>query len=338
MNTDEYKHISCSTDDNYAQHCGVMLCSLFENNKQSAYVIHILMNEKTLNHENRERLRRLVVSYNSICIFHNVDCSKIQNMPDREIRPLGTAAYYRLLYASIFDQSIHKVFYLDCDIIVNGNIDAIFSLDLTDYALAAVLDTDFYTDEHRMEVPLPYKKCMFCSGVMLVNLDYWREHDVEDNLIYYGKIKRRHCLHDQDALNAVFHNKWFQLSPKWNKFNSGYLGKNAFLTKEDRHEYVYNPIIIHFLASLKPWEDIPGLRYRELYYKYLSLTEWKGYIPVRRPNESYYGLRKMIFFSNMRTWLHERNCLWVFTIIWNIIIAVKRVVFFPFNLIKKIKS
>ncbi len=334
-NKEACRHISCATDDNYAQHCGVMLCSLFENNSQSRYIVHILMNEATLSADNRKRLQRLVENYHSQCVFHNVDCTKIQGMPDREVRPLGAAAYYRLLYASILDSSIHSLLYLYCDLVVNGNIDALFNLDLGDYALAAVLDSEFYTDEHRMEVPLPYRKCMFNSGVMLINLDYWREHNVEDKLLHYARVKRKYCLHDQDALNAVFHNNWLQLAPKWNKFNSGYLGKDGFLTEEDRQEYIHRPVIIHYLASLKPWEDIPGLRYRELYYKYLNLTEWKGFIPRRRPGESYMGVCKMIFFSNMKLWLAERNLSWMFRLVWYPLVTIKRILFFPVRILGK---
>ena len=45
-------HIACSTDDNYAALCGVMLYSLMENNKQNRLHLHILSNE--LSEENLE--------------------------------------------------------------------------------------------------------------------------------------------------------------------------------------------------------------------------------------------------------------------------------------------
>ncbi len=331
------KHISCSTDDNYAQHCGVMLCSLFENNKDSVFIIHILMNERTLSGDNCQKLRALVEKYHSTCVFHDVDCSKIQGMPDRKIRPLGAAAYYRLLYTSIFDESVHSVLYLDCDIVVNGNIDAIFELELDDYALAAVQDVECYSDEHRMQIPIPYERCMFCSGVMYVNLDFWRRHNVEEKLLYYARKVRNRCLHDQDALNAVFHHKWFRLPPKWNKFNSGYIRKEDFLTRKDMEEYLKYPVIIHFLSNLKPWQDIPGLRYRNLYYKYLALTVWKDFTPQRRENESYYGLRKMIFFSNMRLWLAEHNASWAFNVLWTILTFSKKIIMLPVRAIKNEK-
>lgn len=335
---DKIKHISCATDDNYAQHCGVMLCSLFENNQGSCYTVHILMNRATLNEENREKLRRLVEHYGSKCVFHHVDTTKLKGVQYRKNRPLTEAAYYRILYASIFDESIHQIFYLDCDIVVNGRIDEIFDIDLTDYALAAVQDVDVYEDDHRMQMSIPYARCMFCSGVMLINLDYWREHDVEEKLLHWAKKPREVVyLHDQDALNAVFHDKWFRLAPKWNKFNMGYLEKWQFLTKEDRDEYLNNPIIIHFLV-LKPWYDIPHLRYKELYYKYLALTEWKDFTPIRRKNDSQYTLGKMIYLNNIRLWFRQREMLWVYNALFYSIMWVKRIVMFPYYLYKWVKK
>ena len=35
-------HITCSTDDNYVQHCMAMLCSLFENNAGYVFHVHLL--------------------------------------------------------------------------------------------------------------------------------------------------------------------------------------------------------------------------------------------------------------------------------------------------------
>lgn len=331
------KHISCATDDNYAQHCGVMLCSLFENNKRSHYIVHILMNEATLTQSNRKKLRKLVENYGSECIFHHVDGTKLKGVQYRKQRPLTEAAYYRILYASIFDESICKIFYLDCDIIVNGGIDEIFDINIDDYALAAVQDVDMYEDDHRMQMSLPYERCMFCSGVMLINLEYWRKNNVEERLLYYAKKPRHVYLHDQDALNAVFHDKWFRLAPKWNKFNMGYLEKWQFLTKKDRDDYMNNPIIIHFLV-LKPWYDIPHLKYKELYYKYLGLTEWNDFIPIRRVNDSQYSLGKMIYLNNVRLWFRQREMLWLYNSLYYSIKWIKRVILFPLYIVRTFKK
>jgi lipopolysaccharide biosynthesis glycosyltransferase len=62
--------ICCATDEGYAQHCAVMLCSLFENNKGKNFIIHILTSG--LSDKIQWRLIDMVQSYHSECIFHQV--------------------------------------------------------------------------------------------------------------------------------------------------------------------------------------------------------------------------------------------------------------------------
>ena len=64
-------HIACSTDDNYAQLCGVMLCSLLENNKKHSFHIHIL--ENGLSVENIDKFLQQCQRYNAKCSFHIVN-------------------------------------------------------------------------------------------------------------------------------------------------------------------------------------------------------------------------------------------------------------------------
>lgn len=45
MNQKVRYHVACCTDDNYVQACGVLLCSLFENNPNSRFHVHILIEE-----------------------------------------------------------------------------------------------------------------------------------------------------------------------------------------------------------------------------------------------------------------------------------------------------
>lgn len=48
-------NITCNTDDNYAQHCNAMLCSLFENNKDEEITVHVLCGN--LSETNRQLIK-----------------------------------------------------------------------------------------------------------------------------------------------------------------------------------------------------------------------------------------------------------------------------------------
>lgn len=84
------------------------------------------------------------------------------------------AAYYRLLLSSVLPQNLDKVLYLDCDMIVMRDIQEIFKIEIDNYALAATIDKFPYTEKHRLQLHMEVGERTFCSGIMLVNLKYWR--------------------------------------------------------------------------------------------------------------------------------------------------------------------
>ena len=202
-------NITCNTDDNYAQHCTAMLCSLFENNKDEEITVHVLCGN--LSETNRQLIKDLSVRYQQQVLFHAVDESVLDGVQFRSKRPLTKAAYYRLLLSSIL-RDVDKVLYLDCDMIVLGKIKELFDIELDNYALAAVLDPMPYNNQHQMQLHLSTETHTFCSGIMLVNLEYWRKNNIESQLLEFAKRKREPVyLHDQDVLNYVLKDHWFML-------------------------------------------------------------------------------------------------------------------------------
>lgn len=322
---DTLYHLCCSTDNNYAQHCAVMLCSLFENNKNANFVVHLIVTEISI--ENRERLQRLVEKYSSICKVYTVNISKLQGVKFRKENPLTYAAYTRLLLSSILDESIDSILYLDTDIVVVNDITSIFQLDLGEnYPLAAVKDLMVPTYEHRLQLNLPYNGVYFCSGVMLINLNYWRKNDSERELLSFAKRERHVFYHDQDALNAVFKNKWFQLPPEWNHVSTASYDDSFFLNSDSRLIYERNPKLIHF-AGIKPWYNIYFIKHRYLYYKYLKLTDWSTFKPTKY-NGSYVQIYKYIFSVHLHIFLYKYHLYPLFCLI-------RDFISYPFLIISK---
>lgn len=290
-------NIVCCTDDNYAQYCGVMLCSLLDNNKDNELIIHVLINQ--LSEENRNKLNKIVEFYNSKIIFHIVDESKLDGVKFRIHNPLSKAAYYRLLLSSVLP-NVSIVLYFDCDMIILKNIAELFKLEINDYALAAVADHSPESDLHRRQLSLSYGSQYFCSGILLINLDYWRKNNSEEKLIEYSKRDRYVFLHDQDSLNYVFKNKWFVLPPKWNRLNLAIPKKAMFDKRYDEQEYFSDPCVIHYATKLcKPWYNIHFLRYKSLYIKYLHKTPWKDAKPLKCKNKkTVYFVMASVYFNN----------------------------------------
>lgn len=271
-------NIVINTDDNYIQHCMAMLCSLYENNKGHEIVLHVVL--KSLSDQNRNFISGITQKYGNECHYYIVDESPLEGVQFRKQRPLSKAAYYRLLLGSILPQNIDKVFYLDCDIIILRDISEVFQIELDDYALAAAIDDFPYTPQHRLQLSMEADERTFCSGVMMVNLRYWREHDSEMKLLEYAKRYREEVhLHDQDVLNYVFKKKWFLLPPKWNRLPYCLLKDvNVHFQSFDVDEYLHNPMLLHYASlNLKPWYNI--YTYKKHYYcEYLQKSE---YTPIK---------------------------------------------------------
>lgn len=267
-------NITCNTDDNYIQHCMAMLCSLFENNKDKHFHVYILTS--SLSSENIESLDLLFDKYKQEMFFPKINEALLDGVQFRKNRPLSKAAYYRLLLSSVLN--IDKVLYLDCDMIILGDINELYNVDLTNYSLAACIDPMPFNNEHRMQLNLSVGAKTFCSGIMLLNLQYWRENASESKLVSFAKKKRIPVyLHDQDVLNHVFQNTWFVLPPKWNRTP---MARGIYDVKYKYYDYYENynkPMVYHYCSGIKPWENVFSLK-RQFYVKYLYMS---GYNKIK---------------------------------------------------------
>ena len=279
-------NIVISTDDNYIQHAMAMLCSLFETNKEHRFSIHVV--QKGLSNQGKEYLSTLAKRYGSDCAFYEADESGLQNVQFRKKNPLTKAAYYRLILASTLSDEVKRVLYLDCDMIIMGDVSELFLFDISNYALAACEDEFPYSYQHRVQLSMDVMERVFNSGMMLINLEYWRNHDSEQALLKYANSYRKEVyLHDQDVLNYVFKGKWFQLAPKWNRsaFSRHHVAREYYKSF-DYIEYMYKPMVLHFCSSeLKPWFKGPS-PYKAEYKKYAYLS---GYPNVTFQDKGFKG-------------------------------------------------
>ena len=264
-------HVTCNTDDNYAQHCCAMLCSLFDNNKEYDFHIHVLSHN--LSKGNTDEINRLCERYHCLCSIYEVDESRLDGVKFRKERPLTKAAYYRILLPEILDENIDIILYLDCDIIILDNIMDIYDVNIEELALAACIDACPYSSFHRNQLGLSMTDYAFCSGVMLINLKYWREKDAEKRLLEFSKREREPVfLHDQDSLNFVFKNQWLVLPPKWNRGVMSFFQIQPGDKPFDFEEYDATPKLIHYASNTaKPWFDV-SFPERGYYLKYLKLS------------------------------------------------------------------
>lgn len=293
-------NVTCSTDDKYVQHCMAMLCSLYENNKDCEFVLHLL--HHNLSQQAQTLINMLTERYHNSVKFYDIDESGISNVKIASNHPdLSIATYYRLLLPGLLDKSIARVLYLDCDIIVAGDIKPLFQLELSGYALAAVKDCLPQTDAHRQIIGLPLDGNAFCAGILMINLDYWREHSSQENMLKFAnEMGGKLIMEDQDVLNHEFRNQWFQLPNKYASTPLSIVPLDKNQKWADIQEYAFTPVIFHYAYILKPWLDIriPGDKH---YWKYVNLSGFPN--PIKTKVSS--SIRKQIRIAKLRYYV---NC------------------------------
>ncbi len=270
------KHIVFATDDNYVQHLGVALRSLLVNNKDSSFVIHILNNGVT--QKNKERLEEICDDDECRIEFLDVKDSAFDS---EESGRWGKAMYYRLLIPELIHEQ--KVLYLDVDIIVNRSIDALYDQNIDEEYAAAV--EDLWADPVRRErLKMHPDSRYFNSGVMLINVKKWREDNIPEQIRDFLSSHHETLESpDQDALNAVIDGKWKRLPLKYNQYDK-HTGKDskafsASFTAKELGEAGAAPVIIHYVGGRKPWHYRCEHPKKDLYWKYLGMTPFKGYLP-----------------------------------------------------------
>lgn len=264
-------HITCSTDDNYLQHCVAMLCSLFENNSAYTFQVHLLFD--SLSKTSQDSIKELCDKYDNEIKFYHIGSSDLGSAKIAEHHPdLSIATYYRILLPSLLDENIDRLLYLDCDVIVLRDLSALYQMDLEGYGVAAVKDCTPESDRHRQIMGLALDDCAFCAGVMMINLQYWREHDCQRSMLQF--IENHHgdfIMEDQDVLNHEFRRHWLILPYKYGRTPMAIVPLDSSQKWNDYQEYVQNPAIIHYATYPKPWFNI-SIPDDQYYWKYVKLS------------------------------------------------------------------
>ena len=266
--------ILCCTDHNFVIPMGVMMHSLCVNNKSNELHFHVFIDE-TVTEEQKKELREVINEGNTLN-FYLVDVSSIEKYLIVKVANFPISIYYRLLLADILPESVHKVLYLDADIIVRHDLKKLYDTKIDDVALAAVTEPDG-TGGNCERLGYPSELGYFNSGVILFNLDYFRKNNVTEQLINFIKEnpEKLGCP-DQDTLNAVLHNEKIDLPIIYNVQEGYYRIPPTIVMTEELNKAIHDPYIVHFSTNNKPWNKHCRHPLRNLYYEYRKGTPWEN--------------------------------------------------------------
>ena len=270
--------VLCS-DDNYVMPTAVLMTSIGHANKLLDIHYHIVT--AGLSQISKDALQRNKGSERSSITFYTIDESFVKNCPVRPGEHISLAAYFRLMLPSILPQDITKVLYIDGDIICVDSIEELWNMPLDGISAMAAPDMRCNDIRNLNRLSLDYADEYLNSGVMLINLDWWRQNDIQNKSVQFASENQDICLfHDQDTLNVVLRGSMRQLSIRYNlqehflePFENQFISKKHF---QDLQNALKNPCLIHYTGFRKPWhrECVHPLKSAWLFV--YNNTEWKG--------------------------------------------------------------
>lgn len=303
MGTDRI-NILIGSDINYAPYYGVMLTSLFMNNSESCFDIHLLT-DKTWTAKATAKFQKIAHRYQSDFHVYIVDEKQMEQFPLGGHLTLPT--YYNLCASSLLPESIHRIIYMDGDMIVNGDIRPLWELDLKEMVCAQVIGAAYYDEEQYVHLGYDKHYGVYNNGVVVYDFDKMRAMDFSRKAIQFisdnpEKVKWM----DQDTMNALLYDKTLRLPYRYN-FQTLALTQerwqyydNAFrmhVLEESNH-----PIVIHYSGHVKPWSFCYyGFPFGSLWNRYCALSEWKN-SKQRKPILKYikYLIKHILMRSSFR--------------------------------------
>lgn len=278
-----YMNVVFATDREYLQHLAVALASLLENNsRMKVYVIN-----SDISGNDWKNLETIFTGKDSKLINARFNDRQIENLITHSY--FTKAMYYRLFIPDIVVGD--KALYLDADIVVKRKIEELYNTDISKTFVAAVNNPGIH---HHDDLGMKYSSKYFNSGVLLINLAYWRKYKIKEKIVdFVGRAPGVIQFPDQDGLNAVIDGTWLELHPKYNMHTVLLFekcGPNSQIT-----EAINDPVIVHYTGSSKPWHLGDTHPYKHLYWKYLRMTPYKYSLPSKPLSFfSLNNLRRMI--------------------------------------------
>lgn len=246
------------TDNNYLMHLASAIESILAHHSSGTVRFYIVVNNCTLWD------LEIFASVISTQLITFIEDTSLDERPLFTNRHISKATYQRLFLDYLLPEKIDRFLYLDCDVVVTGNLNELYQLELEEFFIAAAPEYDA-----RLLFDKSRKPTYFNAGVMLVNRKLWRREGISEFLEHLVLTERETLTFwDQDALNAVLMGKWLPISNKWNV--TALYFRNKRMMRKNRTEDVYSDTrIVHFNASLKPWHYRLRHPYKSTYFKYL---------------------------------------------------------------------
>lgn len=245
-------HVAFAVNDNYVEYLGVALYSLLKNNTTCSFAVSVLSSD--LSKDSKQTILLLKKKFKNVSIDFITPDKKLFDRLPITIEHISKETYYRYVLADVLPTT-EKVLYLDVDLLVRGDITALWNTDLGDNDMAGAKDSyvakdaaEFYDSRkytgYKQSIGFGELDPYVNAGVLLFNLDKIRQDGLVSVLLANTEnLKDKINFQDQDIINITFKGKIAVFS---NDFN--FTSRDMIDDPENRSAKV-----VHFTGASKPW-------------------------------------------------------------------------------------
>jgi lipopolysaccharide biosynthesis glycosyltransferase len=240
----EKMNIVLCLNSGYVMPSSVCILSVLQNNKCDInfYVIHSGLSSSEINFLNKViKDENPKSSLFPICVGETA----FDNSPT-----FGRSkeAFYRLLIPDLLPKEVKRCLYLDGDVLVTKDITNFYFEPFEGKAMIVSEDIGeilFFSKEQHSKLGIPLEYKYFNSGVLILNLEYFRESLNTLNFVNFINSQENLKFLDQDVLNGTCFDKVKYTNSA--KYNLPEILINPIVT----NQAIDKASIIHFLQ--KPW-------------------------------------------------------------------------------------
>lgn len=258
-----------AVDNGYIPFLAVTLQSLIDNSSDkyhySIKVLHVNVTSENKNAILKYQRKNVDIEFVDLTYY-------LEKVKDKlYTRDYFTATTYFRLFISDLYPHYNKAIYLDCDIVVLGDIAELYNTDLGNNLVAAAPDDIIQCNEEFQEyvekvVGVSDYRRYFNAGVLVMNLDQLRKFKFQEKFLYLLSTVKFAAIQDQDYLNRLCKGRVKLVSVGWNRMPMSTIRINPDDIKLIHYNYVY-----------KPWH-YDNIIYQDFFWKYAEKTEFIDFI------------------------------------------------------------
>ena len=250
-------NILVTLNSNYIYPLCVMLHSLSETNRSNHFDIYVMYS--SLTEDDFDMMKRALGSVDHTLHRIRVDEGVFDSAP--VLKRISKETYYRLLISDLIPDEVHRILYLDPDVVILRDLSDFYNMDLGGNALAAGTHVNnFILWLNHIRLRMRRESKYINAGIMLIDADKWREiAPVPEILRFISANIRRLQLADQDVVNMMFEGKIRIFDEKIYNLDEKTFARHS---KDPRRpgyidlEWVRkNTVIIHYNGKIKPWKE-----------------------------------------------------------------------------------